>query len=510
MADAQKDFLLALIKSLSKSEKRQFRLYVNRLGINADAKFLLLFDVMDKMAEYEEAKILEKKITTKQQLSNLKAHLYRQILISLRTNPSNQNIRIMLREQLDFATILYNRGLYKQSLKILDKTKQTALHFEEKVIAYEIVEFEKVIESQYITRSIATRADDLITDTRNLSVLNGLNSRLSNLSLKLYSNMLANGYAKSEQEKEAIDNYFYTHLPEHATETMGFRELLWYYKAHVWKNLLQQNTLFSYKYALKWVELCYSHPEMIGSHPVWFIKGNSYLLNSLFLLRRLGLFKFWLSRFENTLQNNDFPKNDNTEAVAFTVLYNAKLNVLFLEGNYSRARQLISDILAHKEFHDDKIDEHHIFILNFKIAAAYFGEENYTKCISELHKIIKTKSTGIREDLYFHSHILAIMSMIDSGEDETLEDLLAETIRLEKKMKEGSRYSATTVALMQALWNAYPDEQRAVAGKYLKIYREMLTDPFNARSFVYLDLVSWLEAKVQNRKLTDILKEKSR
>ncbi len=136
MAEVQKDFLLTLIRSLSKSEKRQFRLYVNRLGINSDAKFLLLFDEMDRMIDYDESRILNKKITSKQQISNLKAHLYRQILISLRMNPSNQNNKILIREQLDFATMLYNKGLYKQSLKILDKTKQNAIELEEKDIAF--------------------------------------------------------------------------------------------------------------------------------------------------------------------------------------------------------------------------------------------------------------------------------------------------------------------------------------------------------------------------------------
>lgn len=74
----------------------------------------------------------QKKISTKQQLSNLKAHLYKQILVSLRMNPSLQNNRIQLREQLDFATILYQKGLHRQALKILDKAKQTAMDLDEK------------------------------------------------------------------------------------------------------------------------------------------------------------------------------------------------------------------------------------------------------------------------------------------------------------------------------------------------------------------------------------------
>ena len=40
MTKSQKDNLFQLVKSLSKSEKRQFKLYVGRLGVNADSKFL--------------------------------------------------------------------------------------------------------------------------------------------------------------------------------------------------------------------------------------------------------------------------------------------------------------------------------------------------------------------------------------------------------------------------------------------------------------------------------------
>ena len=42
--------------------KRQFKLYVNRLGINVDAKFLLLFSEMEKMKEYDEDIIISKNI----------------------------------------------------------------------------------------------------------------------------------------------------------------------------------------------------------------------------------------------------------------------------------------------------------------------------------------------------------------------------------------------------------------------------------------------------------------
>jgi hypothetical protein len=76
MTNDQKENLFVLIKSLSKSEKRQFKLYVGRMDSNQDSKFLILFNLLDKMDVYDEKIILKKGFVSKQQLSNLKAHLY--------------------------------------------------------------------------------------------------------------------------------------------------------------------------------------------------------------------------------------------------------------------------------------------------------------------------------------------------------------------------------------------------------------------------------------------------
>ncbi|MGB0892040.1 MAG: hypothetical protein ACPGUU_06775, partial [Flavobacteriaceae bacterium] len=257
------DSLFALIKSLTKSEKRQFNLYVGRLEGNNDAKFFSLFKFLDKQKKYDEKAIINSKIVSKQQLSNLKAHLYKQILISLRMNPIHKNIRIQIREQLDFATVLYQKGLYKQSLKILEKAKNSAIENEEKNIAYEIVELEKVIESQHITRSLDTRADELTIQAKELSQHNVIASKLSNLSLQLYGILLKIGYARNDDELKKVNSYFNDRLPKLEYEKLGFRERLWLNKAHLWRSFLTQDFLHGYKYSSKWVELFRQYPKMI-------------------------------------------------------------------------------------------------------------------------------------------------------------------------------------------------------------------------------------------------------
>lgn len=151
--------LFYLIKSLTKAEKRNFKLYVLRQEGNATAKFVALFDVIDGITDYDEQKILKRTSVSKSQLPNMKAHLYRQILVSLRLLSVQHSTRMQLREQIDFARVLYDKGLYKQSLKVLDKAKKAALTAEQTTIALEIVEFEKNIETLHITRSATSRAE---------------------------------------------------------------------------------------------------------------------------------------------------------------------------------------------------------------------------------------------------------------------------------------------------------------------------------------------------------------
>ena len=510
MANHSKDTLFILISSLSKSEKRQFKLYVNRLGDNEDAKFLQLFTLLDKMKSYDEEEILKSKIVTKQQLSNLKAHLYKQILISLRMNPINQNIRIQIREQLDFATILYHKGLYKQSLKILDKTKGIALEHDEKNIAFEIVELEKVIESQYITRSIASRADELTIEAMALSKQNVIASKLSNLSLQLYSIMLKSGYAKSDTEMQEITTYFKNKIPKYTYENLGFREKLWLYKTHLWYSFLVQDFLSCYKYSSKWVALFDENPQMISLNPVWYIKGNSYLLECLYLIKHKSYMKAVLERLQQTISLDAFPKNDNLSSLYFLCYYNTKFNLHFLEGDFEAGMYLVDDVLKNIKKNDDRIDEHHVMVFYYKIACLYFGAGNNKKCIEYLKKIIENKNLTMREDLLCFARVLSLIAHFEAGMDYHLEVQIRNTYAFLIKMNELHEVQLEMIKFLKNLETIFPNQLKS---EFIKLHERLLVfenHPYEKRAFLYLDIISWLESKIENRPVAQIIQEKAK
>lgn len=508
MIKDQKDNLFLLIKSLTKSEKRQFKLYVGRIEGNVDAKFLNLFNFLDKSSKYNEKEILSTGFVKKQQLSNVKAHLYKQILISLKLNPLHQNIRSQVREQTEFATILYHKGLYKQSLKILDKAKEIAISHEEKTLVYEIVELEKLIESQYITRSIASRADDLISQSNSVSELNVIAGKLSNLSLKLYSIILKSGYVKSDEEKTEILDYFSNNLPDFDIQDLGFREKLWLYNSQLWLSFLVQDFTSCYKYSKKWVELFHDFPKMISLNPVWYLKGNQYLLESLFYIQDHQRFEQVMLELEVNIQKKSFPKDDNIEGLVFLYLNTDRLNLCFMKGLFEEGLSLVNGILKGIKRFKNRIDEHHVMVFYYKIASLHFCVGNNKECIRYLNYIINNKSLSMREDLMCFSRILSLFAHYDAGMDYHLETQLKSTYKFLMKMNELNEVQTEIINFLKQLPDIFPHDAKSAFEEVLAKLKKYENDPYERRAFLYLDIISWLESKISNTPVDQVIRNK--
>ena len=510
MSKAVKDQLFDLVKSLSKSEKRQFKLYVGRLGGNENAKFLSLFNLLDRMNEYREDEILQKEGIHKRQLTNIKAHLYRQILVSLRLNPAHRNIRIQLREQLDFATILYHKGLYPQSLRVLDRAKALAMKHEEKNLAFEIIELEKVIEAQYITRSTRNRAEELTTESAVLAELNQLASELSNLALQLYGEFLKSGYAKDEQEYARLTEFFNSRLPDHDVLKMGFREKLWLYKAYLWYSFLVQDFLSCYRYALKWVQLFDEHPGMTNLNPVFFLRGHQYLLESLFFIQDRKRFPKALGRFREVVTGTDFPRDDNISSLIFLYSYTHQLNLHFLEGRFTDGLSLVDQVLEGIDRYRSTIDEHHVMTFYYKIACMYFGAGMYRESIDYLERIITNRALGMREDLLCYARILNLVAHYEAGLDYHLDSLIRQTYKFLIRMQDLYEVQREMMNFLRGLGDIYPHE---IKREFVKLHAKLKTfedHPYERRSFLYLDIISWLESNIQGRPIEEVIQEKIR
>src|SRR5437868_4518463 len=399
MSNRITDALFHLICSLEKSEKRHFKLYIKRSSGKEDLKIVQLFDALCKLQEYDERLLLKKLYSvTKSQLANLKTHLYKQLLASLRLLKSTENIDLQLSEHLDYARLLYNKGLKLQSLKILEKAKEIAKENQKFNFLAQVISLEKKIETLHITRSSLEKTALLAEEALEISGHIDRVTRLSNLALLLYRWYVKNGHARNEQDESGIKDFFKKNLPPDRNEITGFYEKLYLYQCYCWYAFIRQDFLMYYRYSQKWIDLFNVEPAMIAVETGHYVKGMHNLLNAHFDLRNFQKFAITLKQFENFAQTRVANEHDNFRIHTFVYIYGAKINQHLMLGTFKEGLALVPYIEEKLNEYALYIDSHRILVFNYKIATLYFGDENYATSIDYLQKIING-NVDLRIDL---------------------------------------------------------------------------------------------------------------
>lgn len=504
------DELFQLIKTLEKGEKRNFKLYVSRNISSDDLKIITLFDAIDKMDVYDEESILKKNPSIqKQQLSNLKAHLYKQILASLRLIRNDQSVDIQLHEMLDHARILYNKGLYHQSLKILQKIKELANSYNQMTFWVQALFFEKKIETLHITRSFDDRAEILAKEMDDLSARLSMVGKLSNLALQLYGWYIKNGHVRDEKDVASVKAFYQENMPENAADFSGFYEKLYLSQSQAWYGFILQDMLSYYKHCARWVDLFDKEPNMIKVEPQQFIKGMHNLLNAHFMLRNDKKFENDLERFSAFCNSKEGDANINNRVQGFVYLYLAKINKHFLQGSFSEGLKLVPEIEEKLKTYELQLDKHRTLVFYYKIACLYFGYGEFAKAVEYLNKIIHWKA-DLRTDIQCYARLLHLISHYELGNDMIIESQVKSVYRFMSNMKNLSSVETSIFAFLKKVFTLSRKELNEHLQILFNELKPLENNPLEARSFLYLDILSWLESKLKGVPVQAIIAEKFR
>lgn len=508
MPNRSADMLFQLIKSLEKGEKRNFKLFVKRNTPGGELKFIQLFDALDKMKDYDEAALLKKnKAISKQQLSNIKAHLYKQILASLRIIRDENNIDMQLHEQMDNARILYNKGLYHQSLRVLDRMKETARDFHQHTYLQQVLFFEKKIEALFITRSMQDRADQLTKESREVTgTLNQVN-QLSNLSLQLYSWYIQHGHARNKKDIDELKDYFETNLPANITIRSSFYQRLYYNQSYTWYAFIRQDFLQYYRYTQKWVDLFDEFPAMQATETAMYIKGMHNLMGAHFDLLNHEKLKQAIRKFDLFTKHPLVTGNENNRILAYVYLYTAKLNLCFLEGNFTKGLKLVPFLEQMLKEYGLFLDKHRVLVFYYKIACLYFGSGDNEKAIDYLNRIINEKA-DLRTDLQCYARLLHLIAHYELGNFELLEYLIKSVYRYMAKMENLSKVEVEMFAFLRRSFRVGAHALKPEFEKLLETLKKYEGNPLETRAFSYLDVISWLESKINKVNVQDVIREK--
>ncbi|WP_235954297.1 C1 domain-containing protein [Limnovirga soli] len=508
MPNTLTDALFQLIRSLEKAEKRHFKLYIKRSSGNDDLKIIHLFDALDKMVEYDEKTLLKKLPNiTKPQLANLKSHLNKQLLASLRLLKSTENVDLQLSEHLDYARLLYNKGLKLQSLKILEKAKELAKANHKYNFLAQVISLEKKIETLHITRSSLEKTANLSSEATEISGHIERVTRLSNLALLLYRWYVKNGHARNLDDEADIRKFFKANLPDQPEAITNFYEKLYLYQSYCWYAFIRQDFLMYYRYSHKWIELFDAEPLMISVETGHYVKGMHNLLNAHFDLRNYTRFANTLRKFEAFSHTPAATQHDNFRIHTFVYINSARINQHLMMGTFKEGLLHVPEIEEKLKEYELYIDKHRVLVFNYKIATLYFGSGDYETSIDYLQKIINGP-VDLRIDLQCYARLVHLIAHYELGNMDILEYLIKSVYRFMAKMQNLTVIEEAMFKFLRKSFEISPRKIKPEFEKFLAIISQYEKSRFETRSFAYLDIISWVESKVYDKPVSIIIQAK--
>ncbi|WP_109831496.1 hypothetical protein [Reichenbachiella versicolor] len=502
------DTLFTLIKSLKKSEKRYFKIAVQDDG---DKKFAKLFDIIDKQSEHNDSEILNKDKTLKaNQLSNMKAHLYNKILQNLRDYNSGTLPNIKIRDTIDHAEILFNKSLYSQCGEVIKKAKKMAVKSDNLELRLEVLKWEKQMLAHSAAKDNVSRTDAVIKEVQEVTGrINNINS-FSNLQFRLQSIYKKIGFIRNENDYKEIKKVFEEDIPYFVEANLSIGEKIGLYNLYIGYYFFIQDFETGYEYAKKLVNIFDGQKTLILSRLETYINS----LNNL-LIAQNKLLK--IREFQNTTRElralNNLPsayQNENISLKLRKYTFVHEFNRLFLLGDFQGGVNLMTRINPGLETFIPQLDPHSRMILFYKTACLYFGNSDFQIAISWVQKVINSTEGDLREDIHGFARILSLICHYELGNMDLIQYHVRSTYRFLYKKEDLHQFQKYILNFLLKLNMSITEEE--LKNRFITLRNSLIPlskDPYEKRAFIYFDIISWLESKIENRPIGDIVKQKA-
>ena len=505
------DALFRLIKSLGKAEKRALALEMEKTG-HGNKKYALLYRALVNMKHYNETALIEKCPDIKPaQVPNLKRNLYRFILNTLSDFHAARTPEIRIMKQMEGAWILFNKGLYMDAELELKKSKNMAHALDRKGYAIALSRLEKLLLRQNpigmdleVLNALSKRESDLLEQIRE-------ETRFKDLYLLLNARYREQGFISDKTGYEKIKEHILKKLGKLPIRESGPVARIYYLKCHISFALFSQDFKMAFDYSKKLVSLFNAEKDSIKKFPELYLGALNHALVSCHKLGRLADFNHFYSLLLRFSRNPGLIKNENLEILVFRYKYLHKINHHFLTGEFTRGIKIIKPAENMLERWAGRMNPHDALLFYYKLACLYFGAGHFRKSLKWLGKITGDYPPEFRQDLQAFARILTLICYYEQNDFRGMEYMLRSTYRfLAKKSEMHSFFNQIAATLRKFLSkDANPKKLKSHFETLHSRLKPLSRKPYQSKPFLYFDILSWLEGKIKNRTVEEIIQEKA-
>jgi hypothetical protein len=500
------DELARLIQSLSKSEKRYFRMFTDLQS--GEKGYIKLFEVVEKLGDYDEKKI--RKIFEGEdfikRLPAVKNYLYGQILKSLRVINSGNTIDSQLREMMEDAAVLYDKRLYKQCAKILERAKELAkvneltlpqleINVWQEKVLLELLPLEKF--EKFLEGSLEEEMEN-VEAQKNAIQYRHLYNKIVLINRKIKE-------ARNKEELEQFQSVLKDPLLSSIEKALSFEAKQYFYHIQLIYHHAKGDNIACFNIAREQINLIEKYPNKIKETPKIYLTA---LYNV--LLCQIHLHKY--DNFNVTLDKlRSFPvRSTNIEVSRFVNSYIFEMVMYLDSGEFDKSIAVRTPIIEGLEKYHDKINIIEKITLLYNLFYSYFGTAEYSKALGIINKLLNDYQKELRYDIQSAVRILNLILHFELDNTRLLEYNAVSTYRFLYKSKRLYKMENIVLQFIRKKMPRIHNEKQQIQAftELRQDFIEIANDEYESKAFEYFDYISWLDSKIEKKSFAEVVKEK--
>ena len=503
MSNVVSDNLHKLIRSMTKAEKRYFKIFSSRHILGDENNYRLLFAAIDKQEVYDEDRLV-KKFSDKQfthRFSISKNRLYNAILKSLDAFHSNSSVEAQLNRQIHSAEILYHKSLYDQSLKLLNSARKVAEKYEKYPQVLSIIRWEKRIIEKSNYAGVSVRdLETIATVDRALAQKIAAFDELWNVKSRVFHSLFSKGKVRSgleEKEFKAMLDELKLNVPvdEQGIENqylMNHVQGAFYFAVGKYEEC--------YPYLLSNISLIEEYPHLFDEEPGMYL---SVLSNAVYVGLRL-------SKPEEARKNLDrlrkFPKvlesqmNTDLEARVFSTIKSTELTLFAHTNDFEQGMALLPDIEKGLDHFGTQVSPVKRAQLLFNSGVICIGAEKFHDALRFINQLLNDSEIDSSLDIHCMARMLDLVIHLELGH----RDLLPYTLRSSQRYLQVRQRVFQFEKVFLDFINEYLKKRQGkkepeLFSELIEKMEELKKDAFEAPVFEYFDFIAWAKNHVTGK-----------
>jgi tetratricopeptide (TPR) repeat protein len=512
MSKHSTDHIYRLIKSLTKAEKRYFKLFAGRHSPEGKNEYANLFDAIDQQKEYDEATLIKKFKNTAfgHTPAIAKNRLYEAILKSLHLFHAESSLDVELQRLMHSTEILFKKSLYPESEKILNRAKKLAQKHEKHYVLLEIHKWEKKLleKSSYAGATMDDIAalhhsdHDLLGKLVNYSDFWNIKSRLF---LLLNQQGKVRDLSGLNNFKTIIDNT----LLNNEAHALSYETRYLYYQIYSAYYFGIGDYENSYSYIKKHLELIEQNAELFEEEPNKYFAVLSNMIYLCTQLRKFDEIPSYLEKLKAIPNSVDKKMTEDLSIKLFSSTYSAELSLYIQTGDFDLALNLIPEIEAGLSRYEGKLSKVRVAYFYFNLAIVFFALGDHSSALKWINKLLNDGDIDSSQDIHCMGRILSMIIHLEIGHNDLIPYAIRSTQRYLSKRKRIYRFENVFLQFINKLSRA--ESASALKNCYQSLRPELqplAADPFEKSVFEYFDFISWVESKYRGVPFKEMVRSK--